>query len=174
MFVRVCRRLASILPRSHEVGFQKALVLLYTNFYSHLKPGAYFEQIELSVVPKSDDGTVEPDSIFEQWGKISLELGDKFGKTLRVVDEMKDNLEAGGFVNVVEHRWKVPLGGWAANKRFKEIGQYNRICWDQGIEGWSLYLLTTVLKWSIEEVQVYLAKVRTALKDRKIHAYQEL
>lgn len=128
----------------------------------------------MSVVPKSDDGTVTPDSIFEQWGKTSLMLGDKFGKSLRTVDESKAGMEAAGFINVVEHRWKLPIGGWAADKRFKEIGQYNRIHWDQGIEGWSLYLLTTVLKWSLEEVQVYLAKMRQALRDRRIHAHQEV
>lgn len=146
----------------------------YQEVLTHLQPGAYFEQVEMGVVPKSDDGTVEIDSIFDQWGKTSLLLGDKFGKTLRVVDEAKGNMEAAGFVNVVEHRWKLPIGGWPADKRFKEIGQYNRIHWDQGIEGWCIYLLTTVLHWSAEEVQIYLAKMRTALKDRKIHAYQEM
>jgi hypothetical protein len=145
-----------------------------TNFPSHLKPGGWFEQVEISVVPKSDDGTVEPDSIFEQWGKISLQLGDEFGKSLRTVDESRAGIEAAGFINVVEHRWKLPVGGWPADKRYKEIGQYNRISWEQGIEGWCMYLLTTVMKWSIEEVQVYLAKIRQALKDRRIHAYQEV
>ena len=128
----------------------------------------------MSVVPKADDGTVLKDSIFEQWGKISLDLGDKFGKSLRTVDESKGGIEGAGFVNVVEHRWKVPIGGWAADKKFKEIGLYNRLHWEQGIEGWSIYLLTTVLEWSMDEVQVYLAKMRAALKDRGIHAYQEV
>ena len=128
----------------------------------------------MSVAPTSDDGTVLPESMFDQWGKTSLLLGDKFGKSLRVVDEAKGNMQAAGFVDIVEHRWKLPIGGWPADKRFKEIGQYNRIHCEQGIEGWSIYLLTTVLQWSVEEVQIYLAKMRTALKDRKIHAYQEL
>jgi hypothetical protein len=128
----------------------------------------------MSVVPKSDDDTVTPDSIFEQWGKTSLMLGEKFGKSLRTVDEQKAGLEAAGFINVVEHRWKLPIGGWAVDKRFKEIGLYNRINWEQGIEGWSLYLLTTVGEWTVPEVQVYLAKMRTALRDRRIHAYQEV
>lgn len=151
-----------------------ANALHQTDILSHLQPDAYFEQMEMSVVIKSDDDTVKPDSIFDQWGKTSLLLGDKFGKTLRVVDEAKGNMEAAGFVNVVEHRWKLPIGGWAADARFKEIGQYNRIHWDQGIEGWSIYLLTTVLHWSTEEVQVYLAKMRTGLKNRKVQAYHEL
>ncbi|PSN70480.1 S-adenosyl-L-methionine-dependent methyltransferase, partial [Corynespora cassiicola Philippines] len=146
----------------------------YKEVLDHLQPGGYFEQVEMSVVPKSDDGTIEPGSIFEQWGETSLLLGDKFGKSLRTVDESKAGIEAAGFVNVVEHRWKIPLGGWAADKRFKEIGQYNRAHWEQGIEGWSIYLLTTLLKWSLDEVRVYLAKMRQALADRRIHAYQEV
>ena len=129
---------------------------------SALQPGGYIEQLEISVVLKSDDGTVTPGSIFDRWGKISLELGDQFGKSLRTVDESRAGLEAAGFINVVERRWKLPVGGWPADKRFKELGQYNRINWEQGIEGWSLYLLTTVMKWSKQEVEVYLAHMRTA------------
>jgi hypothetical protein len=141
---------------------------------SHLQPGGYLEQLEISVVLKSDDGTVTPGSIFDRWGKISLELGDRFGKSLRTADESRAGLEAAGFINVVEHRWKLPVGGWPADKRFKELGQYNRINWEQGIEGWSLYLLTTVMGWTKQEVEVYLALMRTALRDRGIHAYQEV
>tara|TARA_R110002003_G_scaffold61_1_gene5496 strand:- start:30548 stop:31072 length:525 start_codon:yes stop_codon:yes gene_type:complete len=141
---------------------------------SHLQPGGYIEQLETSVVPKSDDGTVAPDSIFDQWGKISVLLGEKFGKSLQTVDEQKAGIEAAGFINVVEHRWKIPMGGWPSDKRYKEIGRYNQIHWDQGIEGWCMYLLTTLMEWSVEEVQVYLAKVRQGLRDKSIHAYQEV
>ncbi|KAL6173373.1 hypothetical protein ACJQWK_00927 [Exserohilum turcicum] len=146
----------------------------YKEALDHLQPGGFIEQLEMSVVPKSDDGTIAPDSILDKWGKISLDLGDRFGKSLRTADEAKAGIEAAGFVNVVEHRWKLPIGGWPADKRFKELGLYNRINWEQGIEGWSLYLLTTLLKWTPEEVQVYLALMRQALRDRRIHAYQEV
>ncbi|KAF1842642.1 S-adenosyl-L-methionine-dependent methyltransferase [Cucurbitaria berberidis CBS 394.84] len=146
----------------------------YKEALDHLQPGGYFEQLEMSVWVKSDDGSVTPDSIFDQWGKISLTLGEKFGKSLQTVDESKAGIEAAGFINVVERRWKLPVGGWAADKQFKEIGQYNRIHWEQGIEGWCIYLLTSLLKWSLDDVHVYLAKMRQALRDRSIHAYQEV
>jgi hypothetical protein len=146
----------------------------YKESLDHLKPGGWFEQVEMSVVPKSDDGTVSPGHIFEQWGKISVELGEKFGKSLQTVDESKKGIEDAGFINVVEQRWKLPIGGWTKDQKLKEVGLYNRIHWEQGIEGWCLYLLTHVMGWSIEEVQVYLAKMRTALKDRSIHAHQEV
>jgi len=39
----------------------------YKECYDHLQPGGYIEQLEFSVVPKSDDGTVTPGSIYDRW-----------------------------------------------------------------------------------------------------------
>ncbi|KIW01727.1 uncharacterized protein PV09_06904 [Verruconis gallopava] len=146
----------------------------YKQVFSHLKPGGWIEQVEGSVVPKSDDGTVKPGSPLHKWGELSLKCGDLFGKTLLVVDEAKQNIIDTGFIDVVEHRYKWPIGDWPRDPHLKEIGMYNRLFWEDGIEGWSMYLLTNVLKWSREEVMVYLAQVRSALRDRSIHAYIEI
>jgi hypothetical protein len=55
----------------------------------HLKPGVYLEQAEQSVVPKPEDGSTA-DIIFERWGQVSLQAGDAFGKTLRIIDQAKE------------------------------------------------------------------------------------
>ncbi|QKX57065.1 uncharacterized protein TRUGW13939_04173 [Talaromyces rugulosus] len=144
----------------------------YEQALRHLKPGGYIEQVEQSVVPKSDDGSTDG-TIFEAWGKVSLEAGDAFGKTLRIVDEAKDKMIAAGFTNVVEHRFKAPIGSWAKDRHLKELGRYNRLQWEEGIEGWSMMLLTNLLGWSRAEVELYLMKMRQGLRDPKIHAYQE-
>jgi len=44
------------------------------------------------------------------------------------------------------------------------------ICLDEGLEAIALRLLTSILGWEMEEVEVLLAHVRNELKDRKIHA----
>lgn len=53
----------------------------------------------------------------------------------------------------------------------KQIGMWNYHYCLEGCEGWALFLLTRVLQWKIEEVQVFIAKFRNALNDRKNHAY---
>jgi hypothetical protein len=146
----------------------------YAQAMAHLKPGAWIEQVELSVVPKSDDGTIMPGSVFEQWGQVSVAAGEAFGKSLRTVDESKDGLIKAGFVDVVERRYKWPLGGWSKNERLKELGLWNRLQWEQGIEGWSMYLLTNFLGWKKEEVDVYLARMRLMLRQKGVHAYHEV
>lgn len=102
------------------------------------------EQVEQSVVPKSDDGTTDG-TIFENWGKISLEAGDCFGKTLRVVDESTEYMTKAGFQDVTQRRFRVPIGTWPKDSRLKELGRYNRLQWEKGIEGWTMRLLTGVL-----------------------------
>ncbi|PLB52215.1 SAM dependent methyltransferase [Aspergillus steynii IBT 23096] len=145
----------------------------YREAYTHIKPGGWIEQLEQSVEPKSDDGTTEG-TIFEQWGEVSLQAGDAFGKTLRVVDEAKDGLIEAGFVDVVEKRFKIPVGPWAKNPHLKKLGKLNRIYGEEAIEGYSVMLLTKILGWKRAEVEVYLAKMRQGMRDPSIHAYQEM
>ena len=109
----------------------------------------------------------------DKWGTVSLDAAEKWGRSLRVLDEQRQSLIDAGFEGVVEHRYKLPIGGWSKDKRLKEIGMYNRLHWEQGIEGWCLYLLTNFLHWSPEEVTVYLAEMKKALRDKSIHAYHE-
>ncbi|KAL4758346.1 S-adenosyl-L-methionine-dependent methyltransferase [Aspergillus foveolatus] len=144
----------------------------YKQALRSVKPGGWIEQVEQSVVPKSDDGTTVG-TIFEEWGRVSLEAGEAFGKSLRIVDESRDRMIKAGFVDVAERRYKIPIGGWASDPRLKQLGLYNRLLWEEGIEGWSMYLLTTVLKWSREEVELYLSRMRKGLRTPRIHAYQE-
>jgi hypothetical protein len=74
----------------------------------HLKPGAYLEQAEQSVVPKSEDGSTDG-TIFKEWGKVSLQAGDTFRKTLRIVNEVKAEMIMAGFIDVAERYFKVPI-----------------------------------------------------------------
>lgn len=99
----------------------------------------------MSVVPQSDDGSVTEDSIFGVWGRVSLEAGEKFGKTLSIVDLSKGYMEDAGFEGVVEHRFKLPIGGWSSDPKLKDIGRWNQLHWEEGIEGWCMALLTRIL-----------------------------
>lgn len=65
----------------------------------------------------------------------------------------------------------MPLGNWAREKKWKEVGLLNRVSSEEGIEGYLLYSCVEVLGWQYEEVQVMLAKARAALRNKALHAY---
>ncbi|KAF2089279.1 S-adenosyl-L-methionine-dependent methyltransferase, partial [Saccharata proteae CBS 121410] len=143
----------------------------YQQVLQNLKPGAWFEQVEYSVTWVSDDGTVPDDHVFKEWSDIFEEAGERIGKTFRIWAMQKELMLENGFAEVTEHRYKMPVGPWSSDPKLKEVGRWHLLECFQGIEGWAMALLTRVMGWSLEEVHVFLARVRAGLKDRKVHAY---
>lgn len=79
-----------------------------------------------------------------------------------------------GFVDVQEHILKVPVGPWAKNKKLKTVGMFEMINMDEGLGSLSMMLFTRALNWSVEQVELFLMKVRNDVKDRNIHCYYHL
>ena len=109
---------------------------------SHLKPGGYIQQAEMSVIVKSDDGSITPGDKWDVCNKLATESSDRFGKTFLVQEMMRENIERAGFVDIVEKNYKWPIGGWSNDPKLKEIGKWNLHHWYEGLEGWSMALLT--------------------------------
>ncbi|KAI9784905.1 MAG: hypothetical protein M1835_003468 [Candelina submexicana] len=139
-----------------------------------LKPGGYIEQLEFSILAKCDDGSSANNEALRKWGEYGFEVGEKFGKTFKVVDKMKGWIEDGGFEDVVEHRYKWPIGSWSSDPKLKDIGRWNLVHWEEGIEGWCLAGMTRLLGFSFNQVQAFLVELRLALRNRNYHLYQEV
>ncbi|OAL71962.1 UMTA protein [Trichophyton violaceum] len=56
---------------------------LYSQALKHLKPGAWFDQIEMSIEFRSDDGTVTDDHVLAVWSLAACELYVTLGSVLR-------------------------------------------------------------------------------------------
>lgn len=116
----------------------------HTRALKNLNPGGYLEQVETSVVAKSDDGSTDHTHM-EQAGNLALEAAAKFGKSLKTVDEMEGNMVKAGFVDVKTHYFKLPIGSWPKDKYLKTLGQYQRLVCEESIEMWVMRLWTSVL-----------------------------
>lgn len=75
------------------------------------KPGAWFESLEASTVVSSDDNTVDADSAMGHWGKFFIEGSKKIGSSVTVVEDgtQRKAMEAAGFINIQEFRFKVKV-----------------------------------------------------------------
>ena len=93
----------------------------------------------------SDDGSIQPGDIWTFTNRVSVEAGERNGRTFVIQERMKTHIEAAGFKDVTEHKYKWPIGGWSQNKRLKEIGKWNLYHWEEGLEGWTMALMTRVL-----------------------------
>ena len=118
---------------------------LYHEVLQALEPGGWFEQAEISVVAHSDDGSTAG-TYLDKWGPLAHQCGEAFGKSFRIAEDSKALMEAAGFTNVTYRTFKWPIGTWAKDPKFKRIGAYNRLGWEDGIEGWAMFLFTNFLK----------------------------
>ncbi|KAI0188172.1 S-adenosyl-L-methionine-dependent methyltransferase [Xylaria flabelliformis] len=146
---------------------------VFREIFQTLKPGGIFESKESSAIIQSDDGTVPYGSAMDQWGRVFAEAGRKFGRTFQPVEDniQVKAMEAAGFVDIKVYNMKTTLGPWAADAKHKEIGQYARLALEQDIEGFIMYMWTTVLGWTREEIAVYAAHLRRELRSPHFHAY---
>lgn len=114
---------------------------LYAEALAHLKPGGWFEQAEISVVPRSDDGSTSGTAL-EEWGPLAIQAGISFGKSFGIAEEMRALMEQAGFVNMRHFAFRWPIGPWPSDPLYKEIGRFNRLGWEEGMEGWAMFLFT--------------------------------
>lgn len=110
--------------------------------YLHLKPGGWVEALERGVKPESDDGTVGPDHFWTTWGNTVLAVGEMWGKGFDAWELLKGSMERAGFVDVVQVPMKWPIGPWMEDKRMKELGMWNALRLDTGLEGYVMRLFT--------------------------------
>ncbi|KAJ5714815.1 uncharacterized protein N7483_011996 [Penicillium malachiteum] len=148
---------------------------LYQQAYDALEPGGWIEQMELDVRLYSEDGSLKPEHQLHGWGPLFIRCSERAGRSLRTHETMRDAIKKAGFVDVHEKKYKIPIGPWAKDKLLKEAGHLQYAHWNTGLEGWAMWLLTHFGEpkpWTKEEVQVFLAKVRSELKNPAIHAFE--
>ncbi|KAK7191661.1 phosphoethanolamine N-methyltransferase (TAM domain methyltransferase) [Paraphaeosphaeria sporulosa] len=143
----------------------------FAQAYDHIAPGGWIEIVEHGVHPRCDDGTMGEDHFFHTWGKTVVGLSEKWGKSFTIWEEAKERLEKAGFVDVTEVTYKWPMNGWPTDRKMKDIGRWNQLRLHEGVESFMLRLLTQVGGWSVARAQLFLAQLRTELKNYKVHAY---
>lgn len=124
---------------------------------------------------------------FWMWGLHHLRQGSRARSKNRRVDEARGLsgrvprtvpsahwtvAERQTFGKLLESSCKIP----ASRLMFpqKTVGSYNLVTLEDGLEGMTLRLLTQVLDWKPEAVQVLLAHVRKDFRDPRIHAQIDL
>ncbi|KAF4964465.1 hypothetical protein FSARC_7607 [Fusarium sarcochroum] len=141
---------------------------LYKKAYIHLVPGGWVQDLEMDVRIQSDHVKLPPDHVFNRWADLFYLGGEKMGRSFDVCKghTMRDNLEAAGFVDIVEKKFKVPIHGWASDPKLREAGALIQAALEQSIEGYAILLLMDLMGWYREEVAVLLGLYRKEMKDK--------
>ncbi|KAK2034939.1 methyltransferase domain-containing protein [Colletotrichum zoysiae] len=125
----------------------------------------------MELPPGCDDGSVPKESSLWKWHALLQEAAEKLGRPLEGLGKQTRAMEEAGFVEITRKDYILPLNSWPADPHLKEIGRWQCVNLDMGLEALSLGLLTRALDWSKEEVLALCAAVRKDLRNKKMHAY---
>jgi len=104
--------------------------------------GAWIEQLEVEINPRTDDHSDAPDSHIKALANYTPAMGAASGRDLNISDVMKAMIEEAGFVGVREKRLKLPLGPWATDQKYKDVGRFFERFYKTGLQGWLLHICT--------------------------------
>lgn len=138
--------------------------------FENTKPGGWLEMQDTHFPLESQDDTLHEGTALWQWGDKIVKGLQIFQRTI-ATPQYKQLMEEAGFVDVKEVQYVWPQNPWPKDRKLKELGRWNLMNMLEGLEGYSLALLTRAHGISNEEVQVFLAQVRKDMKDPKIHSY---
>ena len=107
-----------------------------------MAPGGYIEQSDPIPEIKCDDGSVPPGDVMFRVPELAIEASQRFGKNIMIAPQIKELIEEAGFVDVRVKQYKWPIGEWPMDRKLKDIGRWNTRLWSEGLESYTLRLLT--------------------------------
>ncbi|EHK98232.1 putative mRNA 3'-end-processing protein YTH1 [Glarea lozoyensis 74030] len=144
---------------------------LLSEAYTAIKPGGWIEIQDLQYKMHCDDNTMSSTYDVQKFLGLVHEGLAAFGIDLSAMVNNIQVLRDAGFINVETRVFKVPCGVWPKNKTMKMIGLYLRSVIFDGLQAISMGPFTRGLKWTPEEVEVFLVDVRKSLFDASTHSY---
>ncbi|KAE9373651.1 S-adenosyl-L-methionine-dependent methyltransferase [Stipitochalara longipes BDJ] len=146
--------------------------------FEGLNPGGWIEIQDFNPLIQDNDNSFPPNCAVRKWTEFSIEAANKLGRPLDSPTWYKAQMEAAGFQNVVETKFKWPQNRWPKDPKMRELGKtvgmwmYENF--SGGVQGLSMALFTRGLGWSAQEVEAFLVDVRKDMKDTKIHGYYNI
>lgn len=143
--------------------------------YANLKPGGWIECQEIVFpIRCMDPGVTSENSPLMRWSELFLEAATKIGLDGTMPRHFTPKLRASGFIDIHCKTYKWPIGKWAKGAKFKLLGRFVFEDLMDWLPSSSLGLFTRVLKWSREEVEVFLSECRAEAKRKDRHYYGEV
>ncbi|KAL2055311.1 hypothetical protein ABVK25_004649 [Lepraria finkii] len=138
--------------------------------FENTKPGGMVECIENDLKVTSPDGSLKSDMALYKFNREFLKASVESGMEPSPGPLLEDLMKKAGFEDVTATKFVWPVGTWPADKHLKEIGAWNYLQIQEGLEAFWYALFTRQLGYSQQEVDVLCAKVRAELKNPKLHA----
>lgn len=94
----------------------------------HMNSGGYLQFADVDFTPRCDDGTMAEDNVWREWQQTAHSFAEISQRRFFSAEETEQEMKDAGFVDIVQKKYKLPIGGWSSDPRYREIGRVSRSC----------------------------------------------
>ncbi|KAL8972443.1 MAG: hypothetical protein Q9183_000547 [Haloplaca sp. 2 TL-2023] len=161
-------------PRVLDLGCGTGMWCL--DMASHLKPRTgRFEQVEVDLEPRCDDGTLPEDATINRWYDALKSATQIAGRPIAYNTATPQMLAAQGFTDIQEKVIRLPLSYWrGSGGPQREIAYFYPLALvdEAGLEAYSLGPLTRApVSWPVEDVMRYCEETKRDIQNKNYHVY---
>jgi len=147
-------------------------ITFYRKCFKALKPGGWIDCAEPGLWFDSHYNPLPEDHAWKQWSNAMFEAGNKAGMSFDVGPFIRERLEAVGFINVQELRLCVTVGRWSKDPWEREVGMWEQLRLDRGVQDFCSRRFINQLGWHHQEVEVLCARLRQAIRNNRLAVHQ--
>ncbi|KAH8883874.1 methyltransferase LaeA [Thozetella sp. PMI_491] len=147
---------------------------VYHDVFAHLKPGGWFEQVEIDWTPHCRDGTLPQNSALEQWAfELTQAMNDANRPITADTPRTRAALAAAGFVDFNEQVIEIGFNGWPEGYA-REMGRWFNLGIHEGLHALTIAPLTRMRGWTYQQAEELIARVKEEIRYRRHHAFCHL
>ena len=153
----------------------KSWPFFFQEAFKALIPGGWVECQEFDYNCRSDDDTTPAESKLQHWANewsraIQMISLNGFCRPEVLEQQMRD----AGFINITRRNFKLPIGPWPKDERLKDAGRLGLANIVYGVQGLSVKIFTSLLGYTIEQLELLLVDVRKDAKNKRAHRYMPM
>ncbi|KIX08392.1 uncharacterized protein Z518_03048 [Rhinocladiella mackenziei CBS 650.93] len=139
--------------------------------FEHTRPGGWCELASVYPAAMCDDGSMPDHSMFKYICDKFIEASYGLQAPLDCCLRFAEYLRNAGYVDVVEHIFKIPTSPWPKDKRMKKIGALEMTNLVAGATAFGLRVFSHSFGWTREETELAMVDFRRDVKNRNWHQY---
>ncbi|KAA8642585.1 class I SAM-dependent methyltransferase [Aspergillus tanneri] len=147
---------------------------LYRMVLTHLRHGAWFEQIEIDFEPRYANCNVHFSALHCWYQSIKQATEKAMRPLAHHPRETTSLLRESGFVDVSHHQIMLPLGQWHQNLHERQVGRWYGVGFSESIKPLSVAPFSRILGWEPDRIQRILGDTRLEACSRDIPNFHVL
>ncbi|KAJ5774734.1 hypothetical protein N7457_009630 [Penicillium paradoxum] len=148
---------------------------LYRRVFQHLRPGAWFEQVEIDFRPRVEEEHGEPGRAMANWYSTLKHATEATMRPLAhsSTDTIR-NLQEAGFTEIDHQIVGLPMNPWHPDSHEQKVARWYNLAISESVQPLCLAPFSRVLSWSKEQIDRIAFDVKQEAFDKKIKTYNLL